>query len=288
MVRRALSLGLSGGTLAVALWLSTASVGIWGPLLYFPFLGTPVIAGMMTARAALMRKAARPHPTARALEVIALGWMLAPCVGFALMFCRLGSMEGTCGLAGARDVMRVLGLWGPIWGAGEMVVIVALVRRGAAVFALRWYQTAATILTLIVAPPLAVVACATTWSEIDRGGAGTVVLVPAALATGSVVVTWTVGRASATAAAVRRVAGVALILDVALFAVLWREPLRNICRSFWTTATWRLLSVHGTGCVLLLIAGLLLLARDPPGEPGACPTSQGGGAARCPLSSVRS
>jgi hypothetical protein len=265
MGRRALSIALAGSTLIFSLWLSTLSVGVLGAVLFFPFLGAQVIAGMMAVRVALVRKAAAPpDPTLRALEVIALGWILAPGVGVALMFCSLGSMEGTCGLAGFADVAVVLGLWGPVWGAGEMVVIVALVRRGADVVALPWFQAAATVVTLIVAPPLVVLACVTTWSEIDRGGAGTVVLVPAALATGSAVVTWTLGRSLATAAALRRVVSFGLILGVALFAFPWREPLRQTCKSFWTTGTWALLSVRGgTGLVLLGIAGLLFFTRDP-------------------------
>jgi hypothetical protein len=260
-----LSFALGGTTLAFSLWVGSTSVGIWGPFLYFPFFGTPVIAGMMALRAAVVRKAAIPPAgIERTLEAIALGWMLAPTAGCLMMLCKLGMLEGMCGVASPRDAVKVLAYWAHIWGAGELVVIMVLVHRYTAAIALSWYKATATILTLILAPPLAVLACATTWNEIDRGGAGMAILVPAAVGAGSTWVTWTRGRPSATAAACRRLVGVALWVAVGMFAVLWKEPVRNICESFWTTHTWRLVSVHELGPALLMIGGLLLLARDPP------------------------
>ena len=263
MRQRALSLALAGTALAFSLWLSTSSAGLLA-VFFFPFLGAPIIAGMMTVRDALVRKgAAAANPTASAIEVIALAWMFAPCAGFALWFCFLPSVHDLCGLADTGDVARVLAPCWPFWGAAEIVVIVALVRRSAAVVALTWYRAAGTVLTLIIAPPLAVIATVATVTETDHGGAGAAILMPAAVAAGSTVVTWILGRSFAVATALRRVVGVALILGVDLLSLQWGEPHRQTCESFWTTGTWGLVSVPGTAGVLLLIACLLFMVRDP-------------------------
>ena len=105
------------------------------------------------------------------------------------------------------DVATVLGrCWAPVCAA-ELVTTGALVVRGAALVALPWYEAIATVLTLAVAPPLAVVACISAYTETDHGGASTVVLVPAAIAAGSTAVTWVRGRPLAFAAALRAPSG---------------------------------------------------------------------------------
>jgi hypothetical protein len=156
MARRALSLVLATSALAGALWLYTCSLGVWGPVLYFPFVGAPAVAGMIALRAALVRKlGGGPDPTARALEMIALGAMLSPTAGFLIVFCLrdMGDRGGHCGLLDASAATTVLGVSSLFWLAGEVVALVALVRRGSDLERLRSYQAVATVLTLLVAPP---------------------------------------------------------------------------------------------------------------------------------------
>jgi hypothetical protein len=265
MARRALSLALAASVLAGSLYLSTLSLWIWGPVLYFPFVGAPAVAGMMALRAALMRKlGAPPDPTARALEVIALGAMLAPGAGFALALAFLGGMEGDhCGLRDPTAVATVLGLCWPLWGAGEVIVVAVLVRGRAALARLPWYRAVATILTLIGAPPLAVLAyVATCFESFHGGGAGTAVLLPAAIAAGATLLAWTVRHPSATAAALRRLVAAVLTLEMGVFLVLSRTPLSTSCASFWTTTTWRLVSDCGWA-VAPCLAVMFYCARDP-------------------------
>jgi hypothetical protein len=260
MARRAVSLALAASVLAGSLFLSTRSLWIWGPVLYFPFVGAPAVAGMMALRAALVT---RLDPTARALEVIALGAMLAPAAGVVIAMAFLHNMEGGhCGLPDARAIATVLGRCWLFWGAGELVVLAALIHRGSALARLRWYQVVATIVTLIVGPPLAVLACIATCFETDHGGAGVVVLLPAAIAAGSTVVAWTGGRSFETGTALRRVVAAALSLGICLFLVLSRTPPPETCTSFWTTRTWELVSDSGWA-VAFCLAVVLYYSRDP-------------------------
>jgi hypothetical protein len=265
MARRAVSLALAASVLAGSLFLYTRSLSIWGPILYFPFVGAPAVVGMMVLRAALVRKlGGGPDATARALELIALGAMLAPGAGVVIAMTCLHDMEGGhCGLSDASAAAAVLGLCWPLWGAGELVVLAALVHRRSALARLRAYQAVATILTIILAPPLAVLACVATCFENEHGGAGVTFLLPAAIAAGSTVVAWTRGRSFAANAALRRVVAAALTLGVALFLVLLsRTPLPGTCVSFWTTTTWGLLAEVGWA-VPPCLAVILYYSRDP-------------------------
>jgi len=265
MVTRAVSLALAASALAGAVWLYTCSLWVWGPVLYFPFVGAPAIAGMMALRAALVRKlGGGPDPTARALEVIALGAMLFPGAGFFIVMC-VGDMgdRGHCGLLDARAAATVLGASSPFWLAGVVVALSALSIRRSSLAHLRPYQAVATVLTLLVAPPLIVLAFVATCWESNCGGASVVVLLPAAIAAAFTLAAWTSGRSFATGAPLRRVAAAALAAGAVLSPVLsYRAPLAHSCESFWTTATWGLLAEVGWAACPCL-AAVLYFARDP-------------------------
>lgn len=259
---RALSLGLAGAAVAFAFVLATRSLSIFGPILYLPFFGAPVVGGFMALRAALMRRAGAPaDPAARALEIVALGTMFAPGLGLLFVACSAGAIPTMCGVGSLADVTTVLSHAWPIGCIVELLAIGALVARGAGLFALPLHQAAATVLTLLVASPLAVVASVAAYTETDHGGASTVALVPAAIATGSTLVTWIRGRALRSALSLRRIVGAVTLVLVGVTTAAWEG--RVTCRSFGTTGSWGLVSLRESGWTMLLVAGLLLFARDP-------------------------
>ena len=264
MGSKALSRILAASTLAGALWVYTRDLGVYGPLMFYPFVGAPAVAGMMGVRAALVRKlGGGADPTARALEVIALGAMLAPGAGYLLANRLDGMPGGRCGLLDASMVATVLGRSWPIWGAVEVGGLVALARHRVSMAPLRAHQLLATVLTLVAAPPLLVLACVATGFETYHAGAGVIFVLPAAIAAGSTVAAWTLRRSFATGIALRRIAATVLILGVPLsLALRSREPVAQDCVSFSTTTTWGLLADVGCAAAPLL-AVMLSCARDP-------------------------
>ena len=139
----------------------------------------------------------------------------------------------------------------------------ALARRRATIARLSGYHAGATILALIAAPPLAVLACVATMYEANHGGAAVTFLLPTAIASGSTVVAWTFGRSFAIGTVLRRFAAAVLIVAVPVSLMLRsRAPLPHGCVSFSTTTTWSLLAEVGWAAGPCL-AVMLYSAREP-------------------------
>ncbi len=263
--RRALSLLVAASILAGALWLYTRPLSIYGPLFLYPLFGAPAVAGSMALRATLTRKLGTGTvPMARAVEVMALAVMLAPCAGLLIAFCCIsGGVGGHCGLMDGSAAATVLARSLPFWLVGEMVVVVTLGFRRADLARLRWYQALSTFLTLLAAPPLSVLGSVATMYESGFAGGSVTFLLPSAVAASTALAAWILGRSFTSGAAIRRVVSAALVLGVPLFLVLRsRAPLPQDCDSFWTTTTWSLLADVGWVAAPLL-AVTLYFATDP-------------------------
>jgi hypothetical protein len=245
---RTLSLGLAASVLAAVLWLYTRPLWAYGLAFIYPFVGAPLVGGVMVWRRLCVRMLRRgDDPTARAIELTALGVMLAPFIGSLIEFYCLPHADGDhCGLVDASTAATALGFSWPVWGAGELLVLVALVRHRMRFAHLRGYRVLATLLSLVAAPPLVVLACLSTAFESNHAGAGVVFLLPVAMATGSTVVVWTWGRSSAVGTALRRLGAAVVLVAVPLSLMLrLRGHIAQDCMSFSTTTTWGLLAELG-------------------------------------------